>query len=216
MKRCLALMAVLWLLAWAALPAWADQTLYVSDRMQITVRSSPNGEAKVVDSIWSGEPVSLLEENHEGWARVRTASGAEGWALKRYLLDEKPAAVRLKEMTPQDKNIAQRLEDLKHDAQEAHKAQAQATTRAQEAEASLTKLQGDCAEVIKLRQDYNKLQEDCKQKSQALEEMSIENESLRFGGNIKWFLAGGGVLFTGWILGAAFSRRKRRWSSNLD
>jgi SH3 domain protein len=184
--------------------------------MQITVRTSPVGEARVVDNISSGESVTVLEENHEGWARVRTAAGREGWVLRRYLMDEKPAALRLSEMTPQDKNLAQRLEDLKRESQDARKAQAQAASRAQEAEANLTKLQADCAEVIKLRQDYTKLQEDCKEKSQALEEMSIENESLRFAGNIKWFLAGGGVLFTGWILGVLFSRRKRRWSSNLD
>jgi SH3 domain protein len=211
---------VLWLclLVWLALAgaAAAERVMYVSDRMQITVRVDPMGDARVIEMISSGEPVNLLEDNNEGWLKVRTHSGKEGWVLKRHVMEDKPAAVRLKEMAPQDKTVVQRMEEMRKELAEAKKALAQAEGRSQDSESGLAKLQSDCAEVIKLREEHNRLQEDCQQKAVALEELTTENESLRFGTNIKWFLAGGGVLLLGWILGAAFSRRKRRWSSNLD
>ncbi|MFH1033335.1 MAG: TIGR04211 family SH3 domain-containing protein [Pseudomonadota bacterium] len=206
------------LLAWLVLAgaAGAERVMYVSDRMQITVRSEPTGDARVIEMIASGEQASVLEDNNEGWLKVRTHSGKEGWVLKRHMVADKPAAVLLKEMAPQDKTVAQRMEDLRRELAESKKTLAQAEGRAQESGSSLAKLQGECAEVIKLREEHTRLLEDCQQKAAALDELTTENESLRFGTNIKWFLAGGGVLLLGWILGAAFSRRKRRWSSNLD
>lgn len=199
------------ILAW---PAMAQQAMYVSDRMQITVRTDPGNDARVLAMISSGELVTVLEDNGEGWMRVQTPAGKEGWVLKRHLMEEKPAALRLKELAPQDKSLAVRLEELRRELGEARKAQALAEARSQEAEAGLAKLQRDCSEVIKLREDHLRLQEDCQQKAVTLEELTTENESLRFGTNIKWFLAGGGVLLLGWIIGAAFGRRgKRRWAS---
>lgn len=194
-------------------PVLAQQVMYVSDRMQITVRTDPTNDARVLAMVSSGEQVTALEDNGEGWMRVQTPAGKEGWVLKRHLMEEKPAALRLKEMTPQDKTAGQRLEELQRELAAARKALAQAEGRSQDSESSLARLQRDCAEVIKLREEHAKLQEECQQKAVALEELTTENESLRFGTNIKWFLAGGGVLLLGWILGAAFSRRKRRWSS---
>lgn len=196
--------------------AYAERVMYVSDRMQITVRVEPTGDARVLETISSGDAVSVLEENNEGWTKVHTNSGKDGWVLKRHLIEDKPAMVRLKEMAPHDKSVSQRMEDLTRQLTEAKKAQSLAEGRSQEAEARLLKLQGDCAEVIKLRDDHNRVLEDCQQKAVALEEMTTENESLRFGTNIKWFLSGGGILLVGWILGAVLSRRKRRWSSTLD
>ncbi|CAO0822340.1 SH3 domain protein [Desulfarculales bacterium] len=206
------------LLAWLIMagPAGAQRVLYVSDRMQITVRLEPSGDARILEMIASGEPASFLEENNEGWFKIRTHSGKEGWVLKRHMMENKPAVVLLKEIAPQDKTVAQHTEGLRRESAEAKRALTVLEERSQECESSQAKLQRDCAEVIKLREDHTHLLEDCQQKALALERMTTENESLRFGTNIKWFLAGGGVLLLGWVMGAAFSRRKRRWSSNLE
>jgi SH3 domain protein len=213
MKSTRAVCLLVLALSLLAVQARAEQTLYVSDRMQITVRTDPANEAKVVAMVSTGDQVTVLEDNNEGWMRVRTPAGKEGWVLKRHLMEEKPAAMRLKEMAPQDKSVATRLEDLSRELADTKKARALAETRASESQSALARLQADCEQVVKLREEHAKLQEECQQKSVALEELSTDNESLRFGTNIKWFLAGGGVLLLGWILGVAFSRRKRRWSS---
>ena len=200
---------------WAA-PAPAAKDVFVSDRMQITVRTGPTTENRVIEMISSGDQVVMLEETHDGWAKVRTASGKEGWVLRRFLMDEAPAAARLQDLADgQGKNLAQRLEEVRREGGEAKRQQALAETRAREAEAALQKLQTECAEVVKLREEYGKLQEDYQQQTQEMEDLTTEIESLRFSTNLKWFLAGGGVLLVGWLIGLAFGRRKKRWSSGM-
>lgn len=200
---------------WAA-PDLAAKEMYVSDRMQITVRTGPTTDNRVIEMITSGDQVTILEETNDGWAKVRTASGKEGWVLRRFLIDDVPAAMRLQELTDgQGKNLAQRLEEAKREGGEAKRLQATAETRAREAEAALQKLQTECAEVVKLRDEYGKLQEEYQQQTADMEELSTEIESLRFSTNLKWFLAGGGVLFLGWLIGLAFGRRKKRWTSGM-
>jgi SH3 domain protein len=216
MKLAAALGLFLVVLGLCAAPDLAAKGMYVSDRMQITVRTGPTTENRVIEMISSGDQVTVLEETNDGWARVRTASGKEGWVLRRFLIDEIPAVVRLHEFADgQGKNLAQRLEEAKREGGEAKRLQALAETRAREAEAALQKLQSECAEVVKLREEYGRLQEEYQQQTQEIEELSTEIESMRFSTNLKWFLAGGGVLFLGWLIGLAFGRRKKRWTSGM-
>lgn len=207
-------LALALMLSWAC-PGLAEKSLYVSDRLQITVRTGPTTDNRVLEMISSGDQVAVLEENSEGWARVRTASGKEGWVVKRFLMEETPAVVRMREIDPQGKSSAQRLEEFKRESAEARRLQGLAESRAAQAEASLTQLQGDCAEVLKLREEFAKLQEEYQQQGQEVEDLSTEVESLRFSTNLKWFLAGGGVLMVGWLIGLAFGRRKKRWTSSM-
>lgn len=213
MKLAATLGLVLTLMVLWACPSLAEKNQYVSDRLQITVRTGPSTDNRVIEMISSGDIVTVLEENSDGWARVKTPTGKDGWVLKRFLMDETPAAVRIREIDPQGKNAVQRLEELKRDSTEARRLQGLAESRAARAEEALTQLQGECAEVIKLREEFAKLQEDYQQQGQEVEELTTEVESLRFSTNLKWFLAGGGVLLVGWLIGLAFGRRKKRWNS---
>lgn len=216
MSRLRFLGCVLVLLTFWAASAAAQKAMYVTDRMQVIVRTSPQQDAKTIFHVGTGEQVTITEGNNEGWVKVRTSDGKEGWALARYFMEEPPAALRLKDLDPQSKNLAQKLEEARKEAQDAKTRLGQAETRAQQAEASYQKLRVDSADVIRLREDCQKLKEDFQQQGQKLEEVATENEALRFGTNLKWFLAGGGVLLIGWIMGLAYGRRKRRWSSGLD
>lgn len=204
------------LLLLAAPPALAQKAVYVTDRMQVIVRTAASPDARTIFYVGTGDQVAILESNNEGWVKIRAADGREGWALARYFMEEPPAALRLKDLDPQSKNMAQKLEEARKEAQEAKTRLGLAETRAQQAEASYQKLRTDSADVIRFREDFQKLKEDFQQQGQKLEEVATENEALRFGTNLKWFLAGGGVLLIGWVMGLAYGRRKRRWSSGLE
>jgi SH3 domain protein len=211
--RLLGCVFVLFLLS--AQPALAQKAMYVTDRMQVIVRIAPAQYAKTIFYVGTGEQVTILEGNNEGWAKVRAADGREGWALARYFMEEPPAALRMKDLDPQSKNLAQKLEEIRKEAQDTKIRLSLAENRAQQAEAAYQKLRADSDDVIRLREDCQKLKEDFQQQGQKLEERAIEDEVLRFSTNLKWFLAGGGVLIIGWIMGLAYGRRKRSWSSSL-
>jgi SH3 domain protein len=84
-------LVVLCLLAFAATAADA-QTRYVSDRLEVTLRTGTSTQHSIVRMLPSGTRLEVLEtEPASGYARVRTADGVEGWVLSRYLMDQ-PAA----------------------------------------------------------------------------------------------------------------------------
>ena len=101
---------------------------------------------------------------------------------------------------------------------------AEAQTKATELQDGLTKSQ---TELKQTRQDYQVLQNDAKEVIAITKERDqlrkINNElsatiatldeevgELTKTGVIKWFLAGAGVLFLGWIIGKVSGNRRRR------
>lgn len=208
---------VTWLclaLLWAA-PAWALPNMYVTDQLQVTVRSGPSVENKVIAVVNSGESVEVVSTEQDGWVKVRTESGKDGWMIERYLQEEMPALVKIKKLDPENKSLLGRLEELTNENQELKKALSQTQGRTAELETSYAKLEKDAADVLNLRKSYKKLQEEYASQAERLEALSTEVESLRLGNNLKWFLAGAGVLLVGWFIGLALGRRRRRSASSL-
>lgn len=191
----------------------AQQKMYVTDKLQVTVRSGPSIENKVIYVARTGEVVTILEgPNREGWAKVRVA-GKEGWMMARYLQEKMPAALRLKVLDPQNKNLLQRLEELTRTKEELQQQLLQTRQKLEAVEDAYQRLQKEAAGTLKLKAEHAKLKKAYAEKSRRVQELTTEVESLRFGNNLKWFLAGAGVLVVGWLMGLAFGRRRRRSST---
>jgi len=206
----LALMAFL-----AAVPAAAQGILYVTDQLRITVRSGPSLSNKVVAMTKTGEKLTLLGKEQEGWALVRLPDGKEGWVLTRFLTKERPASLRLAELDPANKDMARRLEELHSDNQRLNRELSSTESKLADLTARYEKLQADAADVVALKQRHQKLQTQYDQQNSELKELVVENKSMKFSSNLKWFLAGAGVLVLGWLMGLALHRRKKRWNSSI-
>jgi len=82
-------------LAAALLAAGAHaETLYVIDQLIVTVSSSADDTGERVATIHSGDGVEVLEQ-HDAYAHVRLASGAEGWVKSSYLSPQLPLQQKL-------------------------------------------------------------------------------------------------------------------------
>ena len=85
------------------LPAWptvtrAATTRYVTDNLEITLRSGQSTKHQILRMLKSGTKLDILETNPKsGYSRVRTAQGLEGWVLTRYLVNVAGARERLAE-----------------------------------------------------------------------------------------------------------------------
>lgn len=203
------------LLCLFTITSWAQSSMYVTDKLQVTVRSGPSVENKVIHVVNSGDRVETLSPVEDGWVKVRTDDGNEGWMIARYLQEEMPALVKIKKMDPENKTLLTRLEELTQENQELKNSLGKAQGRVAELEAAYAKLEKDSADVLALRNAHKQLQEDYAGQREQLKNLSTEVESLRLSGNLKWFLAGAGVLLAGWLIGLAMGRRKRRSSSSL-
>jgi SH3 domain protein len=81
------------------------ETRYVSDHLEITMRSGKSTSHGITRMLRSGTPVEVLETDKKtGYSHVRTRSGKDGWVLSRFLMKGPAARNRL---TTAEKKLAE-------------------------------------------------------------------------------------------------------------
>jgi SH3 domain protein len=70
------------------------ETVYVTENFEITMRTGPGSDRKIISLVQSGKALEILEKGEE-WSMVRTLNGKEGWVLNRYLSPNQPSAMVL-------------------------------------------------------------------------------------------------------------------------
>lgn len=202
------LLATAWTMA-------APTRMYISDHLQVLLRSDPSAQADSLATLSTGALLTILDDTtSETWVKVAAPDGKQGWLLKRYLVADPPAALRLKNMEPEDR-LTKRLEDLRREHQEVKTQLSQAETSLSQLQDSYQKLKDDTVDMQKLQAEHQQLLEEFESQSQELAQLASDNESMRFATNLRWFLAGGGMLLLGWLMGAVFGRRKKNWPNSL-
>jgi SH3 domain protein len=88
-----------------------SKTMYVIDKIVITVRKQPGLDFKIVDQLTSNEKVDLLK-TEESWVKISFGNNKTGWVLKRYLTEEIPEPIRIAELEGEVKDQAERIEAL--------------------------------------------------------------------------------------------------------
>ncbi|MCF8043791.1 MAG: TIGR04211 family SH3 domain-containing protein [Desulfarculaceae bacterium] len=187
----------------------------MTDQVRITVRSGPSTGNKVIATAQTGDMMILLGSKPDGWSLVRLSGGKEGWVLTRFLVKERPAKLRLAELDPANKDQARRLEQMHKENQSLSKNLSETEAKLAELQTRYDKLSADAADVMALKARHQKLQAQFDKQSAQNTELVVENKSLKFSSNLKWFLAGAGVLIVGWLMGLALHRRKKRWNSSM-
>jgi predicted RNase H-like nuclease (RuvC/YqgF family) len=90
----------IWLLAWLLLAAVAAQaqTLYVTDKIEVSVYAQPTLEGDRVRILESGDAVELVSREGDS-VRVRLEDGSEGWIANSYLVVDIPPTRQLQTLT---------------------------------------------------------------------------------------------------------------------
>lgn len=212
----------------------AAATMYVSDQLVITVRQDESLDSQVLKTIRTGTPVEVLERNKgDKFVKVRLASGEEGYVLGQYLTSKTPKSTIIADLQGQLGKIQDQLAQTKAKlAESSQKLKAVQDTQKQqgaelsgkvseltqalaEAKGKLRTVSGEYADlqkksgkVIEITKDRDRLKKANAKLGTEIRALSMENTNLKRAGGIKWFLAGAGVLFMGWIIGKA-SRKKK-------
>src|SRR5690606_24960369 len=76
--------------------SYAQTTRYVSDDLEITMRSGQGVKYSIKKMLRSGEALTVLETDPAGYSKVKTSNGVEGWVLTRYLSNSPSAREQLK------------------------------------------------------------------------------------------------------------------------
>jgi SH3 domain protein len=196
------------------------ETMYVSDIIQITMRTGQGIDHRIVAMLNSGEEVEILEAGAQ-WTRVRIQNGKEGWVLTRYLTPKKPSGLLLETLEKKHAEVTVAFDEIKKEnsALKADNkrlaAELSANERAlSEVTRSYETLMAESAEFLKLRSSFDESAAQLSEQKVRVEKYEEELTRLQFHQNIKWFLAGAGVLILGFVVGFS-ARRQRRKSSFL-
>lgn len=209
------------------------ETRYVSDQLIISVRGGPNQDDNVLGYIRTGTAVDVLEER-ERYLRIKTEDGLDGWVQAQYIISEKSDGRIIEDLRNEINGLNKKIEFLKNeegtlsDKLLAKKQLNEATIKALEKELNISqeniaKLKND---LIELDKKYKKLLSNTENTDELIRKLekskeldsNLKNEisnikkeiqTPRKSSIIKPFLAGAGVFFVGFILGAITKRKKR-------
>jgi SH3 domain protein len=97
------------LLTLLASAAGAQETMYVTDILQLGLHRAQDTSDTAFTNVVSGTELAVLERV-PSFARVRTPDGEEGWVRSFYLVSEKPAALRVAEVEARVAELEQQLD----------------------------------------------------------------------------------------------------------
>ena len=201
--------------------ASSAQTMYVSDNVDIDVRTGQGTQYRIIALIRPWDELEVLENGEEGWTHVKLANGKDGWMLTRFLTSEKPPRPQLYSLQKKYQQLSEEYKRLQSENSELKNENRGLNENLQQTEQSLDKtinsfdkLKDDSSEFLEVRNKLeatNKELMDLTNKYNQLEETAskIRNNQI-----IKGLLIGVGVLLVGFLMGL-FSKRKQRRSSLL-
>ncbi len=195
------------------------QTWYIKPSAEIPLRRGQGTDYRILAIVADGTAVNITEED-ESWAKVTTAEGKEGWILKRYLTKDKPLQIVVETLQQENASLSAKLALLqaKNSELKEFNTALQNTLDNNNKELESTtgkyqKLMEDTADVIAIKKNLDQSKQTITKLQQDLGSVAAENKRLTASQNIRWFLAGGGTLIFGCIVGMIFSKSKKRKSS---
>jgi SH3 domain protein len=196
------------------------ETKYVVEYIQVNARTGSSVEHKIVTMLESGQKVEALGVDKD-WSHIQLADGKEGWILSRFLTSEEPKKLALNRLRAKYNDLNNQvdilLEETKLSKEENQVLKSELILKT-EALDEITKnyenLKQGSSEFIQLKTNEQEAVLKLKELTSKAESLEKEVSISRHQQNIRWFLAGSGVLFLGFLVGS-ISKRNRRRSSLL-
>ncbi len=232
--RYTSILFILFLLAsYLLVPPAAAETRYVVDELVITLRLGKSTDHKIIKTLKTGTPLEVLDDNDKTYVKVRTADGIEGYVLRQYVSSDPPKTKRIEELESLNSSLQKKVAsleearsglqmELKTIQDEYSQKYSEISTKSGDLEQNLEQalnnervmaekyetLLAQAENVVEIAAERDQLLQKNKILEADVTELREENDSLSDSRMVKWFLAGGGVFFFGWIIGK-ISRKKR-------
>jgi SH3 domain protein len=217
------LLPVLFLgLSSTAVVAQQGQAAWVTDEFEITMRNGKGSRQTIVRMLPSGTKLEVVEvDKEEGYSRVRTRSGAEGWVLNRYLLRQPPARVTMPDVQAQlarseaqRKQLSQELRGLKKENTTVKGRLGQSESSSDDLQKELARISALSSNTVQIDAENRQLKQSLAQTQQALEDAEEESRRLASRSNREWFVIGALVVMFGILVGLILPRIRWRKKSS--
>jgi SH3 domain protein len=191
-------------------------TVYVSDSLEITMRSGPSNQHRILRMLTSDTKLEALKED-DGWLQVRAADGREGWVLKRYTTQNLPRSIQIQRLQQQNERLtalsggaATQLTALEEENASLKAALEKTQGELSRLSTQHVALKKDAADVVTLKDEFTATRQQLDAATLSMGQLKAENMDLRSSTNLRWFLTGAGVVSTAWLFGFIMGRIQRR------
>lgn len=191
--------------------------MFITDRIEVGVRSGIGIEQKFVATVKTGDRVEVLEGD-QNWTKVRLPNGVLGWVSTRFLVDQ------VKVSQAADPKSLEELKSLKEinqnlvRQQEHHKQEQEKLLKEiEEGKKAVNILQQErhqrlAPEQEQLKAQYAQLEKQAAEYKRQIAHWQQKEKYGNYSDQILWFLAGSGVLFLGLLLGWLANRGRKKTS----
>jgi len=185
------------------------ETVYVSDSVDLTLRSGESNSHKIIKMLSSGTKLTLLDNNKAtNYSKVKTSGGLVGYLPTRFI-QNKPtnswyltkANQELELLKSENEKMKASLAEIQQNDSGTATGNSDLINERDQLSNDLNDIRQTASNAIQLKQQRNELQERVVNVERELQQLKREKQALEDSTSQDWFLYGGILSFLGIFLG---------------
>ena len=200
------------------------ETRYVSDRLDIQMRTGKGTKFRILRMLPSGTALEVLEIDKEsGYTRVRAPGGVEGWVLTRVLMKGQAARDRLADaekrlasLELENRKLSSSFETMKTEKGGADQELSKFDKENRKLSQELDNIRRTASSSLAIDAENRELKSRIVAYERQVQSLQQENSGLKDRTARDWFMVGAGVVVLGMIIGLIIPRIRWRKKSSWD
>ncbi len=200
------------------------ETRYVSDRLEIQMRTGKGTKFRIMRMLPSGTALEVLETDKEnGYTRVRAPGGVEGWVLTRLLMKGQAARdkladaeKRLARLELENRKLSSSFENMKKEKGGSDQERQQLSKENRKISQELENIRRTASSSLAIDAENRELKSRIVAYERQVQSLQQENSGLKDRTARDWFMVGAGVVILGMIIGLIIPRIRWRKKSSWD
>ena len=199
-----------------AVATGAAETKYVTEDLNITLRTGPGTDRKIIAFPNAGDPLEIVTPGEE-YTEVTTRGGKQGYVLTRYLTNKEPARVVLARLEQQHSQLEAKYQELQQkstqlsgDSKSLSGELAQTQKQLEQVTTEYESLKNESKQYLQLKAKFEKAVKESTEARSRADKVEKELQQLYSSEITTGMLYGGGLIVLGFITGFILKRPKRR------
>ena len=199
------------------------ETNYISDQLEVTLRSGKSTSHSIIRMLRSGTPVEVLDQDKDSGYTLVRAQGKEGWVLTRYLMTRPvardqlaEAQKKLAELELANRKMTTAMQALTQEKGSIEKDRGSMEENYRKTSQELAEIKRTASSALAIDSENKDLKSRLVALERNMQTLQQENESLKDRTARDWFMVGAGVLLLGILAGLIIPRIRWRKKSSWD
>jgi SH3 domain protein len=199
------------------------ETKYISDQLEVTLRSGKSTSHSIIRMLRSGTPVEVLDQDKDSGYTLVRAQGKEGWVLTRYLMTRPvardqlaEAQKKLAELELANRKMTTAMQALTQEKGSIEKDRSSMEENYRKTSQELAEIKRTASSALAIDSENKDLKSRLVALERNMQTLQQENESLKDRTARDWFMVGAGVLLLGILAGLIIPRIRWRKKSSWD